>query len=115
MYVFTSLDNSFWITSRTIELKLHDSVKKAIVIIDKQAIHPNSMNLKMTGALNGDGVLQFGWSDSIFYRSDTLHGNFSINYKSLDWYNDTCFFKFEPLTATKGDLKIECEIFSSRK
>ncbi|PVY40257.1 hypothetical protein C8E01_108151 [Pontibacter virosus] len=96
-------------------MKLDDRAKETFIVIDKQAIHPNSMELRMTGSLNGQGILKFGWSDSSYYRSDTINGDFNIYFERLDWYSDTCFFKFEPLSATNGDLKIECEIFSSRK
>ncbi|WP_116543978.1 hypothetical protein [Pontibacter virosus] len=115
IYVLLSIDNSFWVTSRTINMKLDDRAKETFIVIDKQAIHPNSMELRMTGSLNGQGILKFGWSDSSYYRSDTINGDFNIYFERLDWYSDTCFFKFEPLSATNGDLKIECEIFSSRK
>ncbi|WP_266203490.1 hypothetical protein [Pontibacter kalidii] len=86
-----------------------------MISIDEQATYPNSMELKMTGTINGHGLLKFGWSDTSFYRSDTLRDDFNIHYERLDWYSDTCYFKYVPLTATKGDLNIDCKIFSSRK
>lgn len=113
--VWISLERSFWTTSRSIKLNLKDTEQVALVAIDEQAIYPNSMELKMTGSINGQGIVRFGWSDTSFYLSDTLNGNFNIHYERLDWYNDTCYFKYEPITATKGELNIDCKIFSSRK
>ena len=115
IYILILINNNFWVTSRTISLKLDDRAKETSIVIDKQAVNPNSMVLRMTGSVNGQGILKFGWSDSSYYRSDTVNGGFNIYFERLDWYSDTCFFKFEPLSATKGDLKIEFEIFSSRK
>jgi len=96
-------------------MKLGDRAEEAFIVIDKQAIHPNTMTLRMTGTVKGHGILKSGWSESSFSHSDTVDGDFNIYYERLDWYSDTCFFKFEPLVATRGELKIECKIFSSRK
>lgn len=108
------LNDNFWITSKSIKLTLKDKEQVALISIDEKAIYPSSIKLKIVGNINGQGILRYGWSDTSFYYSDTLNGNININYDG-DWYSNTTYFKYEPLTATKGNLTIDCEIFSSRK
>lgn len=113
--VVISLERSFWTTERSIKLNLGDAEQITLIVIDQQAKYPHSMELKLTGSINGQGVLKFGWSDTSFYHSDTINQNFDILYERLDWYSDTTYFKYEPITATKGELTIDCKIFSTRK
>ena len=108
------LNDGFWITSKNVKLRLGDKEQIAMITIDEEAIHPNSIELKMVGNIDGQGILRFGWNDTSFYHSDTISGKINTSYKG-DWYSDTTYFKYEPLTATKGDLTINYKIFSSKK
>jgi hypothetical protein len=73
------------------------------------------MDLTMSGEINGSGILKIGINDSIYYRTDTISDKFLIDYKSMDWYDENCVIKYEPISAAKGNLKIECIIYSSKK
>ncbi len=100
---------------REIEIALTNEEKIIVLGIDDDAIYPHKMDLKMTGKINGQGILRFGWRDSIFYRSDTISCDFLIDYNGGDWYNDSCIIKYEPINATEGGLKIDCAIYSKKK
>jgi hypothetical protein len=46
--------------------------------IDDDAQYPLSMSLTMQGEINGTGILQFGWRDSTFYRTDSISNIFFL-------------------------------------
>lgn len=102
-------------SSRKIDTTLSDKVEMLKITIDDNAIYPYSMYLKMSGKINGKGILHFGWNDTVFYKSFNISNEFLIDYNNGDWYSDSCIIKYEPITATKGELKIDCAIHSSRK
>lgn len=108
----TSLD--FWTSEGVIEKTLTSKKLITSFSIDEEAQYPHSIDLKMTGRINGSGVLSIGWIDTVSYKSDTIPGRFEIDYNS-DWYNDTCFVSFEPLNGIEGKLLIDYKIYSSRK
>jgi len=102
------------ISSGVITTKLGDKPQRIVVRIDNNANYPNSMELKMTGEINGVGILCIGWNDSVCYRMDTISNNFLVKYDG-DWYDDSCIIKYKPISATKGELKIDYKIYSERK
>ena len=51
----------------------------------------------------------------LFLTSSETQSSLSIVRKHGDWYNDTCFITFTPLTSKKGEIELDCEIYSSQK
>ncbi|WP_210465402.1 hypothetical protein [Rufibacter roseolus] len=45
LYLFISVENGFWVTTRTMKLNLDDRAQEIFIVIDKEAIHPNAMKL----------------------------------------------------------------------
>mgnify|MGYP005991037353 CR=1 FL=1 len=105
----------FTTSKRTITKNLNKKEQLIKIVIDENAEFPHSMDLTMKGEINGIGILQYGWSDSTFYRTDTISEKFLLDKNGGDWYNDNLFIKYTPLTATEGQLKIDCSIYSSKK
>ena len=105
----------FTTSKRSITKELTQKELLVKITIDEIAEFPHSMDLIMQGEINGTGVLQYGWSDSSFYGTDTISQKFLLDKNGGDWYNDNVFIKYTPLTATKGKLKIDCSIYSSKK
>ena len=99
------------VSSDKTEHILTDRPEKFVIKIDENAKFPNHMDLKMTGKINGAGILSFGWNDKASYQKDTIVDNFNVEYKG-DWYSDICTIKYEPISATKGELTIDYTIFS---
>jgi len=90
---------------------LTDRPEKFEVRIEDNAKFPDHMDLKMSGKINGVGILSFGWNDKASYQKATIADNFNVEYKG-DWYSDICIIKYEPISATKGELTIDYTIFS---
>lgn len=94
---------------------LHNSPQQFIYRISEDAQHPHAMDLVMTGTVEGKAVLKWGWDTTTFYRIDTIEQLFSLNYTGIDWYNDSCIVRYEPLTPTSGDMDIRCGIYAGKK
>ena len=105
----------FTTSERTITKNLNKKEELIKITIDENAEFPHSMDLTMKGEINGTGIIQYGWSDSSFYHTDTITDKFLLDKNGGDWYNDIVFIKYTPLTATDGQLKIDCSIYSSKK
>ena len=112
-YLYYSVD-VFATSSRNIKRELTNQQEVVAIVIDENAQYPHSMDLIMTGNINGIGKLSFGPSSTYFYRTDTITNDFNVDYNHGDWYSDSCVIKYEPITATEGDLKIDCKIYSSK-
>lgn len=97
------------------KVKLTTESELITFYLDEDAQYPHSMSLTMQGEINGTGILQFGWTDSTFYRTDSISSNFLVESIGGDWYNDIVIVKYTPITATIGELNINCEIHSSKK
>lgn len=92
--------------------KLTNKSEKIVIKIDEDSKYPFSMDLKMTGKINGVGILSFQWTDNdTSYKKDTIVDNFNVEYKG-DWYSDSCIIKYEPISGTKGDLIIDYKMFN---
>jgi hypothetical protein len=102
-------------TYSTKKVKLSTESEIITFRIDDDAQYPHSMSITMQGEINGTGILQFGWRESTFYRTDTISNNFLVESIGGDWYNDSVIVKYTPITASTGELNINCEIHSSKK
>ena len=111
---FNSIGENSTISSNNIKKKLTNKETIIKIKLDEDAQHPRSMELKMSGEINGVGILKFGWNDSIVYKTDTIKNNYSLDY-FIDWYNDICIIKYVPITATKGNLSVSSKVYSSKK
>jgi hypothetical protein len=114
IYLFLQSIPEFWTSQGKIEKELTHTLMLISFHIDKEAQYPHSMDLTMNGEIDGVGILSFGWSDTVFYRTDTIIDNFRIDYNA-DWYSDTCFVRFIPIEMTNGNLTIDYKVHSSRK
>lgn len=114
IYLFLQSMPGFWTSQGKIEKELTHNSMLTSFHIDKEAQYPHSIDLIMNGEIDGVAILSFGWSDTAFYRTDTIVDNFKIEYNA-DWYSDTCFVKFIPVEMTKGNLTVDYKIYSSQK
>jgi hypothetical protein len=105
---------NFTNSNETFSVELLDDEKVMFFTIDKNAKSPNSMELFMSGEINGTGILFFGWNESIFYMNDSIDNNFEFHYEG-DWYNDTVFIKYVPITAKNGVVNVKYSILGSKK
>lgn len=114
IYIFLQSMPGFWTSQGILEKELTNSEMLTYFHIDNESQYPHSIHLIMDGVIDGSGILSFGWSDTTFYKTDTIIDNFKIDYNA-DWYSDTCFVRFIPIEMTKGNLTIDYKIYSSKK
>ena len=115
LYLFYKLKfDNYWTSKRQISEKLSNHPQLFILPIDKQALHPHMIDLKVKGTLNGVATISYGWTDSANYQTDTISNDFEITHKN-DWYNDTCYILFTPISSTNGVIEVNSKIFSSKK
>lgn len=95
--------------------RITSKAERFVIRIDENAIYPNAMDLRMSGKIHGEGILCISWNDSVCYRTDTISNEFLVIYDHGDWYSDSCIVKFEPISVTNGELKIDYKIYAGRK
>lgn len=83
-YLINSV-GGFTTSKRKITKTLNKKVELIKITIDENAQFPHSMDLTMKGEINGIGIIQYGWSNSSFYNTDTITGKFSLNKNGGDW------------------------------
>ncbi len=108
-------ENSYETSETLIKRKVFDKEIIFIATLNKFAEHPSSINLKFKGKIDGTAIVKYGFNKIMSCGSDTLSNNFEFIRKYGDWYNDTCFITFTPLTSKKGEIELDCEIYSSQK
>jgi hypothetical protein len=94
--------------------ELYAKPERFEIKIDEDCEYPYSINLVMTGKVNGTGILCIERTDSTCYQIDTISNNFNVKYQG-DWYSDNCTIKYEPITSTKGELTIDYNIYAARR
>jgi len=104
----------YWTTETTLEESLGSESKLLRIDIDEEAEFPHSIDLIYNGQIDGMATISYGWSDTAMYRTDTINGEFNLTLGG-DWYSETCYILYTPITSKKGDLKVDSKIYSSRK
>jgi len=62
--------------------------------------------LQIDGHLDGKAILIQTYSKNSFAISDTISGDVQLNLGG-DWYQDTCYIIYKPLTSKSGQLNIK--------
>lgn len=102
------------VSNGVIERIVKNKPERIEILIDENTKFPYHMELKMSGSINGKGILCIEWTDSICHQKDTISNDFSVKYNG-DWYSDNCIIYYTPITATKGKLAIDYKIFGIKK
>ena len=113
-FIYDQTFGQFWIAEKTLIESVDNSPRTFKLTIDNEAKFPHSMDLRIKGKLNGKAIIGYGWSDTTIYQSDTVENGFEKLFGG-DWYSDSCFVFYKPITATSGEIEIQCEIYSSKK
>ncbi len=72
----------------------------------------HGLRLLITGKLDGKAIIKQGFSDSSFYRIDTIDNAVNLNYGG-DWYQDNCLIIYKPLSVKTGELKLTYKFFGT--
>ncbi|MEI6060119.1 MAG: hypothetical protein WCR72_05390 [Bacteroidota bacterium] len=102
------------ISSGIVTYKLNSKPGSFEIRADKNAKVVYSMELVMSGKINGTGILCVERTDSTCLRADTISDKFNVIYHG-DWYSDNCIVRYKPITSTKGELIMDYKIFSFRR
>ena len=113
MSFLVHMDDGYSTSSGKVTLILTDKPESMVVRMDDESLHPFSMDLNLTGNIDGVGIISYSSNDNIPYMSDTIRNNFNLKFKRDDWYSDSCIIKFKPITSTTGSLKIDYDIYAS--
>lgn len=105
---------NFWTTERNIAIDLANDSLSIAIFLDNEAQYPHGIEINFNGKIDSTALIGYGWKNGVFYLSETVSGEFEFS-KRTDWYDDTCYVTYIPLNSTKGELKVNCKIFSSKK
>lgn len=91
--------------TRQVTLEVMDKISTVELVKYKHQGAIHGLQLQITGKIKGKGILKQGYSDTAFYRIDTISQQIDLNYGS-DWYQNNCILIYEPLTAKRGNIAI---------
>lgn len=92
--------------AKTVNVQLSGNEQKIILAKNNSQKNIHSISLKISGNVEGKAIIKLGYSDTSFYKIDTLQQQALLSYNG-DWYQDSCFVTYQPLTSKAGNLKIQ--------
>jgi hypothetical protein len=63
-----------------------------------------ALKVKVSGFVDGKAIISESYIRNGGFRADTVEGEFKLEYGG-DWYQDTCYFLYMPLTAKHGTIE----------
>ncbi len=70
----------------------------------------HALSIQIQGNLDGKAIITKAYSKNSLEISDTISNKVDLN-MSGDWYQDTCYILYRPLTCKTGELKINYKFF----
>lgn len=92
--------------AKNVNVQLSGNEQKIVLTKNNSQKNIHSISLKISGNVEGKAIIKLGYSDTSFYKIDTVQQQALLSYNG-DWYQDSCFLTYQPLTSKAGNLKIQ--------
>ena len=79
--------------------------------INAKGENPYGWDITLKGNLKGQVILYFKEAEDYTVDSLLLTGNINLHKKG-DWFRSELILEIKPLTQTKGNLLIDCDLYS---
>jgi len=98
--------------NRTIRIQRLDKRQKVILVKNKNQGNIYGLSLEVVGKIDGKAIMQKGKTCNIIYQKDTIEQKIKLSLGG-DWYQDTCYLIYQPLTSKSGVLNINYKFFGT--